>query len=122
MPPTRVLISTCLSCPSFCFFTLMLHPRPTTAASPRASVPANRTLILAMRSPSLRNLRGTLQSCAALRDARNRDRQTAANRNLSKQCLDRRYLRDRRVGKRAHVIFDLGKIARQVRIPHGHHC
>src|SRR6266702_7853036 len=111
MPPTGVSMSTCLSPPSFCFFTLTLHaPRRATAriATPKATLLMTRNLVLLMPvSSSYGNFRRTFQPGAALGDIRNRDGQMAANRNFSKERLDGGHFRDRRIGKRTHVILDL---------------
>src|SRR5579871_5245371 len=109
MPPIGVLMSTCLSSPffSFCTFTLQADNSIKTAMeNPRTTV---LSISLRMRSSSLRNVCRTLQSDAALRDIRNRNRQVSANRNLAEKRLDRRHFRDRRIRERAHVVFDLGE-------------
>src|SRR5208337_3432582 len=112
MPPSGVLMSTCLSSPPFSFCTLTLHAESAAISiSPQAKMP---TLVLRMR-PSLGKLRRTLDPGAPFGDVRNSHGQMAAHWNLPEQRLDRCQLRHRRVGKRTHVILDLGEIAGQIR-------
>src|SRR5262249_23122351 len=104
MPPIGVLMSTCLPWPLFSFLTFTLHDE-SSIASVRNTIPIGQYLVLPMACPSPGDLRGTFQPSATLRDVRNRDRKTTANRNFSEKCFDRCDLGDRRVGKSAHVVL-----------------
>src|SRR5579862_573688 len=122
MPPTGVSISTCLSSPFCCFFTFTLQAgkdKVTRIAIPKTKKPMSCNLILRMRRTSFGDLRRTFEAGAALRNVWNGDWQMAVNRNFAEESLDSRDFRDARIGKRAYIIFDLGKIAGQIRIPHG---
>src|SRR5580765_4809332 len=116
MPPTGVLISTCLSCPFCSLRTFTLQAVRNKIANPRPPRVEMGGLFLDMPRPSCGYLSRTLQTRAALGNVRYGDRKMAMNRNLSEQSFYRGYFGDRCVGKRAHVILDFGKIARQIRI------
>src|ERR1700756_103321 len=110
MPPTGVSISTCLSSPFCCFFTFTLHAgksRLIRIANPRAERLARCDLVLRMGRTSFGDLRRTFEAGAALRNVWNSNRQMPVNRNFAEESLDGRDFRDARVGKRAHIIFDL---------------
>src|SRR5271168_2418217 len=120
MPPTGVLMSTCLSCPSFSFLTFTLQAgksRVVRAARARANGNADGNL-LRMRGTSVGGLCRALDAGAALGDVRNGDGEMAAHRNLAEQGFDGGDFRNRGVGEGTHVIFDPGKIAGQVGISH----
>src|ERR1700729_2156881 len=122
MPPTGVSISTCLSWPFCSFFTFTLQAGSSKAArvaSPKANPLTAANLVRRIWRPSLGDVRRPFETGAALSDTRNREGQMAGNRHFSEQRLDPCYFRDGRVGKRTHIIFDLGEIARHIRIPHG---
>src|SRR3984893_8443879 len=72
-----------------------------------------------MWETSLGDPRRALESGAALGNIWNANGQMAANRNLPEERFDCAHFRNRSVGKGTHVILDLGKIAGQIRIPHG---
>src|SRR5437899_2940059 len=122
MPPTGVLISTCLSSPFFSFFTLTLQAgsnKDANVAHAKASPQSPRNLVLRMPYPFYSNLRRTFEAGAALGNIWDADGQTPANWNLPEKRFNRAHLRHVRVGKRAHVVFDLGKIAGQIGMSHG---
>src|SRR6266849_3118424 len=109
-------MSTCLSCPLDSFFTLTLQPHRSTVAV-RAPKRRNteRSFPVMFRS-SVRNLDRALQACAPLRNIGDAHEQMAANRDFPKQSFDCAYLRNRRVGKRTHIILDLREVRRKVRV------
>src|SRR5581483_4250099 len=115
--PSGVRISTFFSWPFFSFCTFMLQP-------PRSAINITETSnsVVRMQRSSIRNLRRTLHSRAALGNVRNGDRQMPANGNLAEQTLHGRNFRNRRVGKRTHVVFNLGEICRQIWISYRYHC
>src|SRR5580704_4279900 len=119
MPPTGVLMSTCLSSPFFSFFTLMLHAarRSNIIADPRHI----KLLVLPKLETSASDLYRPLYPGATLRDVGYSDRKMATNWNLAEERFYSRNFRHGRVGERAHVVFDLGEVARQVGISHGDH-
>src|ERR1700758_2355767 len=102
MPPTSELISTCLSCPFASFFTFTLHPGSIPNATTIAAMRTAETLFMRILRPSPCNLHGALQTGAPLCDVWYAHREMAADGDLSKQRLDRAYLRDRRVGERTN--------------------
>src|SRR3954468_20928844 len=120
MPPMGVLMSTCLSCPSFSFFTFTLHAGSSRAATDTSRIPVRQNLVCRMCCSFPGNLGWAFQACAALGDVWNRDRKMAANWNLSKERLHRSYLGDRRVGKCAQVILNFREVACEVRVSHRH--
>src|SRR5215470_9695762 len=106
MPPTGVLMSTCLSWPFFSFLTLMLH-----AGSSNIN-PSNITSIALMdgmlilpTGTSARDLRRTFQSGASLGDVRNRDRQTPVNGNFPEQRPDGSHFRNGGIRERTEVVL-----------------
>src|SRR4029077_19621882 len=99
MPPTGVLMSTCVSCPFFSFFTLMLHADSNRIATIRNATSAISYLVLPIACSLLGNLHRTFQPSTALSDVGNRDRKMATNRNFSEERFHCRHLGDRRVGK-----------------------
>src|SRR5271154_6398805 len=122
MPPAKVLISTCLSCPFASFFTFTLHAGTRSAANMAPAAMTNtETLFLPMLSSSAGNLKWALDAGAPPGDIRNAHGKMPANGDFAEQRLDCRYFRNCRVGKRAHVVLDLRKIRRQIRIPHSDH-
>src|SRR5215471_10504428 len=122
MPPTGVLMSTCLSWPFFSLLTLMLHAGSSNInpSSVTNMARMDGTLILPTGT-SARDLRRAFQSGASLGDIRNRDRQAPANGNFAEQRLDRSHFRHGRIRESTEVGLDLGEVARQVGIPHGDH-
>src|SRR5258707_9584205 len=114
-------MSTCLSCPLASFFTFTLQAVESKSTELAAAMTNAENLFLPMFRPSAGDVNGTLQACATLRDIRNAHRKMPANCNFSKQRLDRAYLRNRRVGKRTHVILNLREVCRKIRISHGDH-
>src|SRR5579871_2440065 len=123
MPPRGVLMSTCLSCPSGSFFTLMLQAKSVSSRAPKVRTHKFGTmrLIRAMERLSFRDLRRAFDAGAAYGHVRNTHGEMAMNWDFPKQRPDRSHFRNRRIGKCAHVIFDLGKIGRKIRIAHRYH-
>src|ERR1700733_8136885 len=122
MPPTSVLISTCLSSPLASFFTFTLQEDANSRAARLAKAAAMTNaedLFLRMFNSCAGQLDRTLDSGAALGNTGNAHGKMPANCNFTKQTLDRAYFRHRRVGIRAHIILNPGKVRRKIRIPHG---
>src|SRR5271170_7802858 len=75
----------------------------------------------ALSRTSFHGLRGTLDSGATLGDVRNAHRQMSPDRNFAEQRLHHTDFGNGRIGKRAKIILDRGKILRQIGISHGKH-
>src|SRR5271170_7272896 len=123
MPPTRVLISTCLSCPLPSFFTFTLQPDNSKAVKTvtAAAITNALDLFLSMLISSTGHSERTLDASASLRDVGNTHGKMAMNRDFPKQRFDRACLRYRRIGIRTHIILNLRKVGGKIRIPHGDH-
>src|ERR1700733_9329542 len=104
MPPTSVLISTCLSSPFCSFFTFTLQPeaRMSAATNRQRKSVAGILFLYMMRTPvgtCAGDLRGTLDARSARRYVRDGHRKMTADRDLSEQSFDCGDLRYRGVRK-----------------------
>src|SRR5207248_9264912 len=110
-----VLISTFLSSvlPSLFFFTFTLQAERMNAAM---MLRIARDRIRMTDSPSFRSY--VADSCAAIRNARDRDWQMTAKRYLAEQRFHRAELRDRSRGKGTEIILHLREILRHIGITH----
>src|SRR5271166_2680666 len=114
-------MSTLLSPPLSWSFTSTLQPstvsHPVNAIAISSLALLSSTLGISMSTSLCRRDR-PVDSSSALRDVRDGDREVAMNFDFSEQSFYRAHFRDRRVGKRAEIILNLGKVLRQVRVPH----